>query len=160
MASKVKIKKRRDNWKAYLVIGIIILLIAAIYFTFFFHYSCDDMACFQSHLEKCAKTKFISDEIETTWKYTIKGKQGNQCEVNVEILSIKEGSADKQKLEGKEMNCYVPFGSTVRPESDLARCHGELKEEMQNIIIQKLHTYIIENVEEIHEELEQNLLNY
>jgi hypothetical protein len=156
MRDGIKLKKR-NNWKAYLIIGIIILLIAAIYFTFFFYYSCDDLSCFQSHQEKCVKTKFINDEEDTTWKYTIQGKEGDRCEITVEALVIKKGSADKQKLEGKEMNCYLPLRSIATPESDLARCHGELKEEMQNLIIQKLHAYIIENVEEIDEELEQIL---
>jgi hypothetical protein len=154
MRDSIKLKKSR-NWKAYLIIGIIILLIAAVYFTFFFYYSCDDLACFQAHQKECAKTKFINDEEETTWKYTIQGKEGDKCEINVEVLNIKKGSANKQKLEGKDMNCLLPLGSIALPEADLARCHGELKEDMQNLIIQKLHAYIIENVEEIHEELEE-----
>ncbi len=153
----MKIKKRKDNWKAYLIIGIIILLIAAIYFTFFFYYSCGDLACFQAHQEKCTKTKFIRDGEETIWKYTIYGKDGTECKIGVEALVIKKGSIDKQKLEGKEMVCYLPFKSIVLPESDLSICHGELKEDMQNIIIQKLHAYILENVEEIDKELEQIL---
>ena len=153
MRDGIKLKKS-DNWKAYLIIGIIILLIAAVYFTFFFYYSCDDLGCFQSHQKACVKTKFISDEEDTTWKYTIQGKEGEECEINVEVLVIKKGSADKQKLKGKSMDCYLPLGSIISPESDLARCHGELKEDMQNLIIQKLHSYIIENVEEIDEELE------
>ncbi len=147
--------KKSNNWKAYLIIGIIILLIAAIYFTFFFYYSCDDLACFQAHQKDCVKTKFVNDGEDTTWKYTIQGKEGDKCEINVEVLVIKKGSADKQKLEEKSMDCYLPLGIITPPESDLSKCNGELKEEMQNLIIQKLHAYIIENVEKIDEELEQ-----
>jgi hypothetical protein len=154
MIDNIKLKKR-DNWKAYLIIGIIILLIAAIYFTFFFYYSCNDLSCFQSHQKECVKTKFINDEEDATWKYIIQGKEGNKCEINAEVLVIKKGSPDKQKLEGKSMVCYLPLGSIASPESDLANCHGELKEDIQNLIIQKLHAYIIENVEKIDEELEQ-----
>ena len=154
MRNHITLKKRK-NWKAYIIIGVIIVLLAAIYFTFFFYYSCDDMACFQAHQEKCVKTKFINDEQDTTWKYTIRGKEGGTCRINVEALTIKKGDIDKQKLEGKEMDCYLPLGSIVEPESDLARCTGELKEDMQNLIIQRLHAYIIENVDEIDEELEQ-----
>ena len=147
--------KKRENWKAYLVIAIIILLVIALYFTFFFHYSCSNMECFQSHQEKCVRTNYIRDTEDTTWKYTIKGKTGEDCEINVKALVIKKGTADKQKLQGKEMACYLPIRSLSLPEADLGLCTGELKEEMQNLIIQKLHEYIIENIEEIDEELEK-----
>lgn len=147
--------KKKGNWKAYLIIGIIILLIATIYFTFFFYYSCDTLGCFQGHQKDCAKTKFINEKEDTTWKYTIQGKESDKCKINVEVLVIKKGGADKQKLEGKNMDCYLPLKSIITPESDLARCHGELKEDMQSLIIQKLHSYIIDNVEEIDEELEK-----
>lgn len=146
---------KRDNWKAYLVIAIIILLMGAVYFTFFFYYSCEDLACFQSHQKACVKTNFIRDTEDTTWKYTINGKEAQGCEINVEVLSIKTGKADKQNLEGKQMNCILPLESIVFPESDLARCTGELKEDMQNLIIQKLHAYIVDNLQEIDQELEK-----
>ena len=145
--------KKRQNWKAYLIIAIIMLAVVAVYFTFFFFYSCKDLACFQSHQKECAKTKFIRDTDETTWKYTIRGKSGGECKIDVEVLVIKKGSVDKQKLEGKEMSCFLPLGSIAYPESDLGRCTGGLKEDMQNLIIQKLHAYIVENIGQIDEEL-------
>jgi hypothetical protein len=52
------------------------------------------------------------------------------------------------------MDCYLPLGSLVSPESDISRCHGILKEGMQNLIIRQLHTYIVENVKDIGSELE------
>lgn len=153
-----RLKKEGDNWKAYLIIGIIILLLVGVYFTFFFYYSCNDMSCFKSHQKECAKTKFIYDGKDTTTQYLINGKNGADCEINVKILVIKQGTADKQVLEGKEMTCLLPLGSIGTPESDLSVCHGTLKEEMQNLIIQKLHAYIVENVGQIGEGLEQTPL--
>ena len=41
-----------------------------------------------------------------------------------------------------------PKGIPIYPEKDLSKCHGRLKEELQAIIINKLHTYIIENIGE------------
>jgi len=149
--------KKGGNWKAYLIIGIILLLLAAVYFTFFFYYKCDDLACFQAHQKECSKTKFVKDSEDTVWKYTIEGKEQGKCLINVETIMIKKGAIENQKLEGKSMDCLLPLASLSSPESDIERCHGELKEEMQNMIIQKLHSYIIENVEEIDEELEKLL---
>ena len=51
------------------------------------------------------------------------------------------------------MNCYYPPGTAAYPERDLSMCHGRLKEELQGIIITKLHTYIIDNLGKLDDEL-------
>ena len=130
-----------------------IILVLAIYFTWFFAYTCDDLACFQSHQERCSKTKFVNDESDTTWQYKIKGKKNDVCEIEVQVLKIKQGSLDKKILEDKSMTCLIPLGNLMMPESDISKCSGPLKEELQTMIIAKLHSYIIENVGEIGEEL-------
>lgn len=150
----IVLKKKSDNWKAYLTIAVILLLIVVIYFLYFFHYNCDDLSCFYGHQEQCVRTSFINDQQDTTWEYYIRGEEDGKCVINVKVLKIKAGTADKQKLEGLDMDCYLSLGSISSPESDISRCHGTLKEEMQNLIIQKLHAYIVESVGEIGKELE------
>mgnify|MGYP001576755363 CR=1 FL=1 len=144
----------KRGWKIILIVLVLIILAAAIYFTSFFSYTCKDMACFRSHQEKCVHTKFTYDTEETNWLYYIKGKADGKCEINVKVLQIKAGSIKRTVLEGKSMDCFLPLKSLAPPESDLSLCHGLLKEELQNLIIQKLHTYIIDNVGEIGAELE------
>ena len=146
-------KLKRSDWIAIGIIVIIILSILGLYFTFYYSYKCENLECYLSHQKDCSKTTFIRDSKETTWKYFVKGKANGNCEVDVKVLKVKQGSADKKKLEGKAMTCLIPLESTVLPESDISKCHGELKEEMQNLIIQKLHSYIVENLGEIGEEL-------
>ena len=145
----MKYKKRDDTWKAFLTIGVIIILISSIYFSLYFYYECHDSACFKAHQKECAKTIYVKDSADTTWQYLIQGEDNGKCKVNVKVLSIKTGTIDKKKLEGKSMTCYLPLGSAVAPESDISRCSGGLKEKMQEIIIQKLHAYIVENVKDI-----------
>jgi hypothetical protein len=146
-------KLKKSDWIALAVIGVIIIGIAAMYFTFYYSYKCNDLPCYMSHQKECSRTTFIKDSEDTTWKYFVTGKQDGKCGILVEVLSVKAGTADKQRLEGKTMECLLPLGSTASPESDIAKCHGELKEEMQNLIIQKLHSYILENLGEIGGEL-------
>jgi hypothetical protein len=143
--------------KLVLLIVIIAVLIAAVYFTFFFYYSCkdNDLACFKAHQESCAKTKFTNGVEDAVWAYTIKGKSGTNCKINVGIVEIKKGAVDLTKLEGKNMDCLIPLKSTVSPEGDITKCHGELKEEIQNLIIQKLHNYVVSNIGKIDAELER-----
>jgi len=127
------------------IIGLIILAVA-IYFTFFFYYSCTDASCFKSHQVKCAKTKFINNEEATTWLYTIQGKQANLCDIEVKILQIKQGDLDRKTLEGKSMICSLDVGSISSPESDLSICHGRLKEDIQEIMIKNTHSEILSNI--------------
>ena len=145
--------KRGGAKRVILIILMLIVAIAAIYFTFFFAYKCNDIACFRSHQEKCSRTKFTNNLEDTAWFYHIKGKDNGKCKILVKVLQVKEGTIEKLGLNGKSMECYLPLGNIVSPEADLSKCHGELKEELQTLMINKLHAYIVENVGEIGEEL-------
>lgn len=148
-------KRGISKLRIFLIIIMAVIVIVALYFTFFFHYTCNSLACFQAHQKNCDKTKFINDVEDVTFEYTIKGRSKGDCVVNVKLLSVKKGNIDITKLEGKSMNCYIPKESLISPESDMTKCHGELREEMQETIINKLHAYIIENVGDIREELKK-----
>jgi len=145
----------KGDWIAVISIALVILIIIAVYFTFFFSYTCGDLSCFQAHQKQCARTSFIKDNEEITWKYFIKGQESGRCVVNAEVLKVKTGAVENTQLVGKDMDCSLPLESTVAPESDISRCHGLLKEEMQSMIIQKLHAYILDNLGEIGAELEK-----
>ena len=143
-----------------LFLAILLILAVAIYFTFFFYYKCpqSDLACYLGHQEKCAKTKFINDQVGVTWSYKITGKSSGNCNVDVKILKIKEGSPKLVSLEEKDMICFVPIGSRKMPEEDLKKCHGLLKEEIQDIMIRDAHNYIISNMGQISEELKKPVI--
>lgn len=143
--------------KKILFIFVLVVLVVALYFTMFFSYVCKDKACFQSHQIKCARTKFVSDTPDLIWAYHIKGKTDSRCEIEAEVVQVKQGDLNKQSLEGKSMDCLVPLGRASSPEADLSVCHGLLKEELQGLIIKELHAYILENVGEISEELEKSI---
>jgi hypothetical protein len=138
-----------------LVLVILIVLAVAVYFTWFYSSECEDESCFKARQIQCSKTSFVKDSEDATWLYKIKGKQGGKCEIRAEVLSMKKGSLEYKNLEGKSMDCFLNVGSVASPESDISLCTGELKEEMQNLIIQKLHKYIVDSVGEISEELER-----
>ena len=131
-----------------LSIFIVAFLITAVYFTFFFHYSCDTLGCFKSHQLECVRTKFISETDLTTWSYRIAGEQDGKCIIETEILQIKEGSLDRKSLEGKSMECALRLGSIDLPEGDLTLCHGRLKEDIQEIMIKNTHSQILSNLED------------
>ncbi|PIN90666.1 hypothetical protein COU57_02840 [Candidatus Pacearchaeota archaeon CG10_big_fil_rev_8_21_14_0_10_32_14] len=154
--------ERGFNRKAILIIGlIVILLIVAVYFTFFYSYKCKSLACFKEHQRRCnlisSKTIYTNDGDEATWFYHIRGQVKDECKIFVELVQLKKGEASFTQLEGKSMDCYVPIGSDISPESDITECHGKLKEGLQEEMIKKLHKYIVSNLGDISEELQKPL---
>jgi hypothetical protein len=132
---------------------IIILALIASYFLFLHTKVCDNEECFKKELRECDRAVFTREGRDGSWYYRIKGKDNNLCVVKVKLFQLKHGSSDLESLEGKEMNCYVDLGTVINPEENLERCHGVLKEEIQTIIINRLHKYVINNLGEISDKI-------
>lgn len=130
-------------------IFLVVLVVLAVSFTFFHGATCGNYECFKERMSLCAKADYINEEPEASWGYSVLGKSGGDCVVRVKLLQAKEGSLDIANLRGYYMDCSYPIGIAVYPEKDLSKCHGRLKEELQGIIIQKLYTYVIENIGQI-----------
>jgi len=137
--------------KGKLILGIfaLIVIVGAIYFFFFFNYTCNDIACFNAHQIKCDHTKFVNDADDARWGYKILGKDGNVCRIEVAMLQLNKGEVSLERLVGKSMICDTPLGFSSAPESDISVCHGRLKEELQQVIIEKMHSYIVDNLGDI-----------
>jgi len=144
------------------IIAVIVILAAALYFLYFYKVNCSSKECFNEELAACNRASFIDESIDTAWQYDINGKNFmclasqnycTECKINVKLLLIKSGSVDSAKLEGLGMVCTLPFGLVRNPQEDLANCHGDLKEQMQDLMINRLHAYILSHVGEIGVEL-------
>jgi hypothetical protein len=150
------LKKHRIIAVKVILICVILVAIGAVYMTFFFTQRCANFDCFKTNMEKCRNGyTYINDDKQATWRYEIMGKNSGLCEVEVTMLQAKEGELGIGKLAGLTMMCSYPIGVGAYPESSLDKCHGRLKEELQTVVIQKLHTYIIENLGKLAEGLEQ-----
>ena len=148
--------KRGGKFRWVIIVLILIVLVAVVYVTFFYYKTCDNYECFRSRQAKCSKASFLSDSPESTWFYRIDGKDSGDCKIFTELRQIKKGKIElTSALEGKNMYCYLPIGVIQAPEGDISRCHGLLKEALQETIIQKLHNYILGNLGNISEELKK-----
>ena len=136
-----------------LIVLAFVILIAALYLTLFYTPKCQNLACWEDKLVNCKKASFEKDSMGIIWNYKILGEKDGKCVVNVKVIEIKEGLLKVKVLEGKSMVCLLPLGVKMNPESDPSLCTGKLKEEMQTIIIEKLHEYILKNVGNIGDEL-------
>tara|TARA_Y100000310_G_scaffold326837_1_gene392290 strand:- start:14530 stop:14997 length:468 start_codon:yes stop_codon:yes gene_type:complete len=152
----MNMKRKRDWILVSLVIGIILLggLSVGVYFFYFNNSLCHDFECFEKNMERCSRAEYINEEPEASWYYKVNGFGGEGCEINVRLIQAKKGELGIDELEGLEMTCEYGKGIVAYPEKDLNKCHGRLKEEMQEIVIKKLHSYLLENLGPIEEELE------
>lgn len=152
---KIKISQNTIRILLYVLIFIILLLIiiSLIYLLFFYIKTCADKECYFSSLRECKRAYFIKEDSKATWSYKIIGNiKGDKCSIDVKLSRMKQGNVDLGILEGKTMKCQIPKNSGDYPEKDIILCTGELKEEMQEIIIKKMHNYILEHLGEIKEE--------
>jgi len=140
-----------------LLIAIIVVAILAAYFTLFYVKNCKDASCFNTALVKCYKATYINDAEDATWLYSIQGRSKGECEIKVGLLQLKQGTNEMSGLENMEMLCYTQLGVITSPQGNLAKCHGLLKENLQSLIINKLHNYIVGNIGKISNELTKPL---
>lgn len=136
-----------------LIVLILLIIGFVVYLQLFYVGECQNFECFKSKMESCDKVEYVNEAPEASWHYRIRGMEGDSCKIDVEVLLAKKGELGIDRLVGKDMKCFYPEGVATYPEKDLSVCHGELKEELQEIIINKLHTYVIENLGQIDKEL-------
>lgn len=138
-------------------VGLIAVLIILCLVVVLYSKQCgQNSTCFNTYLEKCDKARYVSDLQDATWQYEILGPNGyGKCIVDVKLLVAKEGNVNLAGLEGNEMKCYTDIGSVADPKADLRNCNGLLKEKVQEVIIQRMHTYILDNIGKISAELQK-----
>ena len=56
------------------------------------------------------------------------------------------------------MECFIPRDLIIMPEEKIEFCHGDLKEAIQDQIIEKMHLYIIQNIDKVDEETFSKIL--
>jgi hypothetical protein len=140
-----KSDKRFFSLKWFAVSISLVVVVWLIWILFFYGGDCKDWECFNAHLGSCDEVSFVGGK-EMIFEYNIQGKSGDSCVVDVKLLQGELNNKDSMKLEGKSMVCDLPFGVVMSPESDISNCHGLLKEGLQDLIIRKLHLYLVQNL--------------
>jgi hypothetical protein len=155
----LKVGDKKKIVEFLLVFAIIVVLLLIVYFVVYedifliFTRECEDKECFDANLARCRRARYVSEVEEASWIFTIRGKEKGNCEIDVELANVKQGDISLSSAVGKQMTCYLPLNSITVPGDDLSLCTGPLKEEMQDLIIKKMHAYILENLGQINEEL-------
>jgi|SRR3989344_4125161 len=146
-------KKETKYQSRFFIYLIVLIAVALAWFGFFYiTKTCDDQNCFDKELSRCNRARFIGGE-SMIFEYTIKEKSGESCFVNLKLIQGELNNQDSIKLEGKSMICSIPLGIIITPESNIINCHGLLKEGIQDIYIERLHKYLVQNIGRINLEL-------
>ncbi|MEK6859338.1 MAG: hypothetical protein AABX54_00850 [Nanoarchaeota archaeon] len=149
-ANLAKTNFSERNLIIFIILVIIILIAVFGYFLLFYYKICNDEICFFNAIDRCKKVSWIREDSQASWQYKITGIYGKtDCNIKVKLLKIKQGTIDIEKLQRREMKCIINKGSREYPEKTLLFCNGLLKEGMQEIIIQRMHNYILQNLGEI-----------
>lgn len=139
------IKKKYFGWKWFIILIALIILAWGIWFVFFSYAECETWDCFNNYLENCDKVKFVGGT-DMIFEYVVEGVSDGKCEVGVRLLQGRIGNEESTELEMQKMTCMLPEGIMMIPESDIGNCHGELKERLQDLVIKKLYSYLVQNL--------------
>lgn len=141
-----------SHWQMWVSLLVVLIILYLGWFFFMGYVECDDRQCFNTNLAPCIRTKYTGGT-DMIYEYIIIGETDNRCEVQVKLVQGELNNRDSLKLEGRMMICSLPFGVVMNPESNMGDCHGPLKEGLQDLIIQKLHAYLVQNLGRINLEI-------
>ncbi len=139
---------QRSYWMWGIGIFTLLLLIFLIWANFFWYRDCSSAQCFSDYLQNCNSAKYVKSGT-MQFQYEILGIQEGACAVRVKLLQGDLNNEDSTKIEGDSMVCSLPKGMVVAPEAEIAYCHGILKEGLQDLIISKMHKYIVQNLGDV-----------
>jgi len=130
-----------------------VAIVSYLLFSYLYTPKCASSVCFKASLFKCAKASFTNAGENSTWFYSIKGLSGGECKIYVKAVSFKTDVITGTALTGKDMTCYIPkeILGAFMPEEKIEYCHGILKEEIQRLMIEKMHLYIIQNIGQLNQ---------
>jgi len=140
------------TWRLGVIVILLVVVLGAVWFYFFGYGECETWDCFNENLKICNKVKFVGGT-DMIFEYTIKGASEGECRVDVELLMGELNNQDSIRLERQKMTCMLPEKVVMIPESNIGRCHGLLKEGLQDLVIKKLHTYLVQNLGQINLEI-------
>ena len=156
---KKEIKDRLNKNKKLIISLVLILLIILVFLRInVIDKTCDD-ECFDEKLKECEFIDFVTQKNNNVYRYTIFSSLGNDCKVKITLERTAPGSDPdiQELLEGKSMTCNIPKNLLETTNLDnidnfLQYCSGELKEGILELIIKRMYSLIIGNLEEIVQE--------
>jgi len=135
---------------------LLIILFGIIYFADLFKKICYNEPCFDNALKECKATDYIVLKNNNQYLYAIERSPFQECKIKITFLKAAEGSEVDivSLLEGKSMTCKIPKIALQdlnlnQFDNVLQYCHGELKEGIYELMIKRMYSLILGNLNEI-----------
>lgn len=137
------LKKTEKEKKRILMIMILFLFFLGllIYANFFYYMKCPNETCFRDRMERCERAKYESKDFILLFN-RIDGRDLDSCNARVIFF-------DKQRNKKLVMECSTPLRERNLPYSRIEYCTGELREYIQEKMINELHSTVSENLLEL-----------
>ena len=151
--------RKYDNNKIFVFILLVVVILFAFYFSGILRKNCKDDTCFNNALSSCTPAELIKQRNNNVYIYSVKPSMSEECTLNIELAKVAPGTDFnfRKALEGKSMECKLP--KTISSNTDfedinnlLQYCHGSLKEGILELILEKMYTQVIINMNDIIEE--------
>lgn len=147
------------------MISILILMIIIVgsvtSYLFFYTRTCTTDKCFIQAMRECSRATYRVSNEGNVWQYKVLNSLSfsqDLCTIEVKNLQIASEDPLAKKVQGKSMKCRVPkelAGTYIKVESKMEYCTGPLKESLQDLLIDQLYKYIVQNIGEITKELQR-----
>ncbi len=140
----------------------LVIFLAGYYFGYVGESCGQDGACFNTKLAACKPSSFLNIKNNNVYSYKIANMFGKSCILTITLERTAVGTEPEivSLLEGKSMRCHVPKKELQQVQVDkvnsiLQYCHGELKEGLYALIINRMYTYLIAQLGPIQEQIDQ-----
>ena len=144
---------------------LIILLVVLVIFSFFSFTGkdCkDDFTCYTAAVNSCSKARVYKLNEDNVYEYRVLGGTKDVCKIKITLIEMKQGTSYNliQKFEGKSMTCTVPRDvlrkSSLENVNNLVTyCTGPLKEAIYELLVEKMYSLIIANLEQYVDEIDR-----
>ncbi|MDO8628257.1 MAG: hypothetical protein Q7R56_00710 [Nanoarchaeota archaeon] len=125
-----------------------------------------DKLCFRENLEPCKTAKLITIKNDNVYSYTIQSSFGNTCtmEVKMERIALGADPQFERLLEHKSMLCNLPREQLETTDPDdfnsfIDTCSGPLKEGLYELVIQRMYTVVVKELDGILQQSRKALLD-
>ncbi len=129
---------------------LIILLIGALGFLFY-KKRCSDEDCFNKALSDCSPSKYYGYRNNNLYYYGISRSFRGDCKLYIKVERMAIGSEPDlvRLMEEKSMKCNVPRSVIINldnMENLLTYCHGELKEGLYQLMLERLYALVVRDM--------------
>lgn len=130
--------------KILLLFVALIIFIGGYWLFFIKKEECKTLDCFKEKLLKCEKAHYQREE-KFVYEYNIIGKKKDSCVIEVKFV-FAGGEPKLERLVGKKMICNLPLGYVEFPEREIDYCTGNLKEEIQYLMIKESYSFLSQSL--------------